>query len=414
MTKNTAKFYEIFNQSDDDSSVDIFIYGVIPHLDWDTYELKNDAEKFVKDFKKLEKDYDRINIHINSPGGSLYHAFPIFNVIANSKKEIHTYNDGLSASAGGVLLLAGKKIHSAKNAFLMIHRASGAAWGDAGHLRQYAETLEKYEGVVADHFAKVTGKTKEYILENYFNGKDYFLTADEALEEGFIHVIEDYESEDAPPSDIKNMAFSEVMNLYRKEEKPESFIGKITNHIRKTFNLNDANTDAPQNTTPKADPPAPIETPTITNTDMNFETSINLLSKDTVSAEDITAIKAEIEAYRNAGEKLTADEVTAKVDEAIAPLNSQIENLTAEKTQLATEIDTVKAAKTQKEEEITNLTNTITDLNNTVEAYRKTGVQIDNAGSDNPDDMGEGASEAFLSQADVDAREARRKAGITE
>jgi ATP-dependent Clp protease, protease subunit len=407
MARQQASFYEIFNQSKEDSTVDIMIYGAIPHLDMDSWEIKNDAEKFVRDFKKLEKDYDRINIHINSPGGSLYHTFPIFNVIANSKKEIHTYNDGLAASAAGVLLLAGKKIHSAKNAFLMIHRASGMAMGNATVLRNQADTLEKYEGVIAEHFADMSGKSKEDIINTYFNGKDHFLTAEEAMEEGFIHEIEEYESEDAPPSNIKNMAFSEVMNLYRPEDRSESFIQKITNHIRNTFNLK-AKTDA---LTPEATDPD--ETPTITNTDMNFDNSIILLEKETLTAEDIAAIKAELTAYREAGEKFTAEEIQNRIDAATAPLSEEITNLSSEKANVEQLANSLKDEKAQLEASKTSLETENSSLKLTVEAYRKSGVKPDLAGNDKPDPIeGENGPENFTSQVDLEVKKMREAAGL--
>jgi ATP-dependent Clp protease protease subunit len=407
MAKQQATFFEIFNQSKEDSSVDVMIYGTIPNFDWDTFELKNDAEKFVKEFKKLEKDYDRINIHINSPGGSLYHTFPIFNVIANSKKEIHTYNDGLAASAAGVLLLAGKKIHSAKNAFLMIHRASGLSMGNATVLREQADTLEKYEGVVAEHFASVSGKSKEDILNNYFNGRDHFLTAEEAMEEGFIHEIEEYESEDAPPSDIKNMAFGEVMNLYRPQEQSQSFLQKITNHIRNTFQLKEK-TDAPD-----AVAPDPIDSPTITYTDMNFDNSIQLLEKEALTAEDMTAIKAELTAYREAGEKFTADEIQNQIDAATATLSDEITNLSTEKSNVEQLANSLKDEKAKLEASKGTLETENSSLKLTVEAYRKSGVKPDLGGNDTPDPIpGADGPENFTSETDQDVKRMKEAAGI--
>lgn len=403
MARQQALFFEIYNQSKENSSVDIMIYGAIPNIDWETYELKNDAEKFVKEFKKLEQDYDRINIHINSPGGSLYHAFPIFNVIANSKKEVHTYNDGLAASAAGVLLLAGKKIHSAKNAFLMIHRASAYAAGHATSLRNVADTLEKYESVVAEHFAAVSGKSKEEIISNYMNGRDHFLTAEEALQEGFIHEIEDYESEDAPPSNIKNMAFGEVMNLYSSPvQSSESFIQKITNHIRKTFNLSPA----------EAEDPANPASPTIHNTDMNFDNSIQLLDKESLSAEDIASIKAEITAYRQAGEKFTPEEVQNKIDAAIAPLSQEITNLSTEKANVEQLANSLQTEKAQLESAKSTLETENNSLKITLEAYRKSGVNPTNTGSQDPDPIpGEPEPENFMSETDLEVKKMKEKMG---
>jgi ATP-dependent Clp protease, protease subunit len=403
MSKAKASFYEIFNKSEDKSSVDILIYGAIPELDWDTWELKNTAEKFVKDFKGLEQEFDRINIHINSPGGSLYHAFPIYNVIANSTKDVHTYNDGLAASAAGKILLAGKTIHSAKNAFLMIHNASGACWGNAAKMRDTADMIEKYEGVVAQRFAEKSGMSKEDFTAKYLNGKDHFLTAEEALEGGFIDVIENYESEDAPPSDIKKMAFGEVMNLYKKEEKESSFFEKITNHILKTFR---------QKSTPEAvvtvstDQPNP--TPTTTNTDMNFDNAISLLAKETLTAEDITAIKADIEAYRNAGEKFTQDEVQAQIAEALEPVSNEVTALATAKADLENQLSAITTEKETITAEKTKLETENNSIKITLEAYRKSGVKIDNQGGADPDKIeGADTEDDFYSEADEEVKKMR-------
>ena len=392
MATPKTSFYEIFNQSKENSSVDIMIYGTIPHMDWTSMDLKNDAELFVKEFKKLEKNYDRINIHINSPGGSLYHAFPIFNVIANSKKDIHTYNDGLAASAAGVILMAGKKIHSAKNAFLMIHRASSMAYGNAEILMDQANTLVKYEKVVAEHFAGTSNLTAEEITAKYFNGKDHFLTAEEALEEGFIHSIEDYESEDAPPSDIKNMAFSDVFNLYQPIEKEISFFEKITNHLRETFKI-------PQSPDPQPKP----------NTDMNFENSLIILSKETLTAEDISAVKNEISTYAQAAEKFTAEEVENKINLATASLAGEITALSTEKSMVENLVTSLKSEK----EAIETIKNELETENNnlkvTIEAYRKSGVQPLNQGTQNPDKIpGENPKMDFTSEADIELQKYKK------
>lgn len=412
MPKRDASFYEILNQSTDTKTVDILIYGNIPSWDEDTYKMKNTADKFIRDFQQLEKDYDRINIHINSPGGSVYHAFPIFNIMKASKKDIHTYNDGIAASAASVLLLAGKTIHSAKNGMVMIHNALNIIWGNASELREAAGVLDKYDGVLADHYAQVSGKTKEEILAKYFDYKDHWLTAEEALEEGLIHEIEDYESEDAPPSNIANMAFDEVMNLYRdKKTDQENFVTKMANRVRSLF--------APENPPSNTDePPAhPTPSPIPTNTDtMDFKNSLDILAKGQVSPEDVAAIKAEIEAFTGANEKFTAEEVSNQVTAATAPLTEQITNLTTEKTNLANQVTNLTNEKTALETEKSTLTEEVSNLTTDIQAYRASGVKPIQPAGTNPDkiqDSGEESDSFLYSEADAEVANLRKQAGMT-
>ncbi len=78
---NTRQY---FNMTVNDKSkvADIFIYGIIG-FGWYSEESR-EAFEFVNEFKAAEKEATRINIHINSPGGSVDESLPIFNVI-NSK-----------------------------------------------------------------------------------------------------------------------------------------------------------------------------------------------------------------------------------------------------------------------------------------------------------------------------------------
>lgn len=404
MSRKNHSFYEILNQSPESKTVDLLIYGSIPSWDEDTYKMKNSAEAFAKELKNLEKDYDRINIHINSPGGSLYHAFPIFNAIRNSKKDIHTYNDGLAASAGGLLLIAGKKIHSAKNAILMIHNAGGYAFGNAEDMRETAKMLDTYDGVIVKLFAERTGMTEAKVKEKYLNYKDIWLDANEAQELGFIDEIEDYESEDAPPSNIKDLAFNEVLNLYQaKAEKTESFLDKVVNKVRQALGNTQqvsedthlGNSTLPDNetaSTAKADLAVTNKTqnqqPQI---DMDFKNALEILNKENPSAEELAAVKNDITAFTGANERFTAEEVNAKVDAA--------------KTEIQNQLDAVNKEKT-------SLENKVKDLEATVNSYKESGVTPSNVKDDKDDQVPGEEVENFLTEADIEVRNMRKAMGI--
>ncbi len=187
------------------STAEILIYGYIGE-----YEVN--AGDFVRELRELEKEYANINVRINSGGGSVFEGFAMYNAVKNCKANVETFNDGVAASMGTVLLLSGRKIHMSKNARFMSHRASGGAYGSADELRQTAELLEGLENSICSVYAKRTGLTTDEAREKYMNGTDRWLSAEQALEEKLIDSIYDADSEIEVPANISNAR--ELVELY--------------------------------------------------------------------------------------------------------------------------------------------------------------------------------------------------------
>ena len=222
------KFYNIKVASD--KVVDIYIYGLIGYGWWD--EENRDAAEFVREFKDLEKKYDRINIRINSPGGIVEEGLPIFNVIKTSKTETHSYIDGIAYSMGAIIALAADTVHSAKNGLFLLHNVSGWSWGNAQDFRETADGLDKYDYSLITAIEDRTGLTEDEIREKWFDYKDHLFTAKEALDAKLIDVIED--SEGKVPEGVEDMNISQVMAFYNKsdEQMQGSFMENILEKVK--------------------------------------------------------------------------------------------------------------------------------------------------------------------------------------
>lgn len=191
---------------------EVLIYGVIGDSWW---EESITARRFVSDFRKLEKDYDTINIRINSPGGSVFDGLAIFNAIAGSGKEVHTYNDGLCASMASVLLLAAdsENVHPAKNSLLMLHSPMAGAWGNRKEIEKALSTLDKVQDVLVISICEKTGLDREEVEKKYFDYEDHWFTAEEAQEEGLYENVEEDEAENVPKN-VLNMKFSDLVKTF--------------------------------------------------------------------------------------------------------------------------------------------------------------------------------------------------------
>ena len=116
---------------------------------------------FVRELKRLENVNKKINIRINSGGGSIFEGLAIFNAIKNCKAEVIGYIDGIAASMGSVIAMACKKVYMSKVAMFMTHRASGMAFGNANDMRTYAQLMETLESAICSIYAAKTGLTTE-------------------------------------------------------------------------------------------------------------------------------------------------------------------------------------------------------------------------------------------------------------
>lgn len=212
--KNMSKrYFEVVN-SGTTGVGKINIYGILS--DW--YGDVN-AVDFLAAFNALEATCTRINIHINSPGGSVWEGLPIANAIKAATVDVHTYVDGVAFSMAAIITIAAKKgnVHMAKGSLLMLHAASSYAYGNSESLKKQAEDLSKYDDVLASFVESRTEKSLEDVKAEYFDGTDHFYTPAEAKAEGLIDVIEDYEVKDTPDN-IQNMSLTQVAAWYQGKE----------------------------------------------------------------------------------------------------------------------------------------------------------------------------------------------------
>lgn len=139
----------------------------------------------------LEKEDPEADIHfyINSPGGSVYDGLAIYDVMQFVSCPVATTCFGKAASMGAVLLAGGEKgkRRILPNSRVMIHQVSSGFKGTTADINvQARETnflMDKLMEILSNH----TGKTTEQVRIDC--DRDYWMSADEALEYGIIDEI---------------------------------------------------------------------------------------------------------------------------------------------------------------------------------------------------------------------------------
>lgn len=190
-----------------EKSADIYIYEEIGY--WGVT-----ARQFASSLKALG-DIDHINLRIHSPGGDVFEGIAIYNLLNTHPASKTVYIDGLAASMASVIAMVGNPVIMPENAMMMIHKPWGITGGDANDMRDYADLLDKLEGVLIPSYAQKTGKTPDELAAML--GEETWLTAQECVEHGFADQllpsmqamarinskrIEEFES---MPASLKNM-----------------------------------------------------------------------------------------------------------------------------------------------------------------------------------------------------------------
>jgi ATP-dependent Clp protease protease subunit len=144
------------------------------------------AQLLFLTFEDPKKD---ISLYINSPGGSVTAALAILDTMNHIKPDVSTTCVGIAASAGALLLSAGKKGKRfvLPNSEIMIHQPWGGAEGRASDIeitaKQIIRTRERLNKILAEN----TGQTLAKIEKDV--DRDYFMTAEEAKKYGIIDKI---------------------------------------------------------------------------------------------------------------------------------------------------------------------------------------------------------------------------------
>src|SRR5271169_3135095 len=149
------------------------------------------ANLLVAEILYLEaQDPDRdIHLYINSPGGLAYGGMAIYDVMQHVRCEVSTICVGMGMSAAAMVLCGGAqgKRLALPSAKIMIHQGSAGTRGAPRdmeiQLREVLSITRRLAEVIAHH----TRRPVEQVEKDL--DRDYFMTAQEAMDYGLIDDI---------------------------------------------------------------------------------------------------------------------------------------------------------------------------------------------------------------------------------
>ncbi|KAF8323296.1 hypothetical protein DL93DRAFT_2049628 [Clavulina sp. PMI_390] len=144
-------------------------------------------------FLEAEESQKPIHLYVNSPGGSVTAGMAIYDTMQYISSPVHTYCIGQACSMGSLILAAGAKGHrqALPNSSIMIHQPSGGASGQASDIAIHAKEILRWRTRLTDIYVKHCIKDGPQASARFETAleRDYFMTAEEALEFGIIDRI---------------------------------------------------------------------------------------------------------------------------------------------------------------------------------------------------------------------------------
>jgi ATP-dependent Clp protease protease subunit len=132
-----------------------------------------------------------IHFFINSPGGVVTAGMAIYDTMQFIKPDVATYVLGQACSMGSLLATAGApgKRKMLPNARHMIHQPSGGAGGQATDMEIQVKEILKMKKSLTEIYVKHNSKGKTYAQFAHDMERDFFMSAQEALDYGLIDEI---------------------------------------------------------------------------------------------------------------------------------------------------------------------------------------------------------------------------------
>lgn len=150
-----------------------------------------------------------LDVEIDSPGGSVYEGFKIFNLLKRYDKGSVTAYIDLAASMGSYIALACSNRILNNNSIVMMHNPAGGVRGDYRAVLNYGSILERLAEICRKEYAKGLGLDCD-IVKSYMDSGKYFIGPDELSVWG---TVQNSTGTDAPETDAsvaKAMAIERI------------------------------------------------------------------------------------------------------------------------------------------------------------------------------------------------------------
>ncbi|HEX3017819.1 MAG TPA: head maturation protease, ClpP-related [Caproicibacter sp.] len=197
----------------------LYLNGVISDETWWGDEV---TPKLFKD--ELLAGSGNVTVWINSPGGDVFAAAQIYNMLMDYTGKITVKIDGLAASAASVIAMAGGDVYMSPVSMLMIHNPSTIAIGDSEEMLRAKALLDEIKESIINAYELKSGLSRAKLA--HLMDAETWMNANKAIELGFADKV--LFAEVVPPEAADSFLFSRMavtnslISRLPKQPKPKT------------------------------------------------------------------------------------------------------------------------------------------------------------------------------------------------
>ena len=140
---------------------------------------------FLLESSKIKPLY----LHLYTPGGLLHAGFSLYDFIIslNNTVPVYTIIEGMVASAGTIISMAGVKRYITPSSYMLIHELSAGTWGKYSIMKEELDNCQKLMDKITDIYSRHATIPKKKLLDILKH--DIIWDANECLKFGLVHEI---------------------------------------------------------------------------------------------------------------------------------------------------------------------------------------------------------------------------------
>jgi ATP-dependent Clp protease, protease subunit len=167
-----------------------------------------------------------ITLWINSPGGDVFAAAQIYNMLMDYPYDVTVKIDALAASAASVIAMAGTKVCMSPVAMLMVHNPATIAIGDSEEMQKAIDMLSEVKESIMNAYELKSGLSRNKISK--LMDAETWMNAREAKKLGFADEILFADgTEPAEEDDKETDGGTETGMLFSRKAVTDSLLSKL-------------------------------------------------------------------------------------------------------------------------------------------------------------------------------------------